>query len=351
MNLPQRTSGARMAAGLALALGGYATWVLRRNRRLRRPPIRGPDGLAYPSRRLFYSDGAEVAYLDAGSGSPVVLIPGADGMKETFRYQVPALEGGHRVLVADLRDRHAPDASFDRLADDVAELMDEAGVPSAVVVGQSLGGAIALRLATRYPERVRGLLISNSLTHITLDHLGLNRTGLIPLARFTTRYLPTGVSRALARLWSRAEVWIFDDSPGWANVVEYALWTGPRTVSSAVSNGRVDLFRRVDLRAELRHVRAPTLVVRGDRDFYMPPHWSDEILQFVPHARCVRVPDTGHCSHISMPGSFNRLLLEWLQEIDATDAPGGDAAASRGGSERAGSGRLPSPRSYSGEGT
>jgi pimeloyl-ACP methyl ester carboxylesterase len=319
MTLPQRTSGARTAAGLALFLGGYAAWVCRRNRRLLRPPVRDPDGLAYPSRRLAYSDGVEVTYLDAGSGNPIVMIPGADGMKETFRYQVPALDGRHRIIVADMRARHEPGASFDRLADDVAELMDECGVESAVILGQSLGGAVALRFATRYPERVRGLVISNSLTRITLEHLGLNRTGLIPLARLTIRYLPTAASRAMARLWSRAEVWVFDDSPGWANVVEYVLWTGSRTVPATISKGRVDLFREVDLRPELRHVRAPTLVVRGDRDFYMPPRWWEEILELVPSSRSVEVPETGHCSHISMPGTFNQTVLEWIREIEATE--------------------------------
>jgi pimeloyl-ACP methyl ester carboxylesterase len=319
MTLPQRTSAARTAAGLALFLGGYAAWVCRRNRRLLRPPVRDPDGLAYPSRRLAYSDGVEVTYLDAGSGNPIVMIPGADGMKETFRYQVPALDGRHRIIVADMRARHEPGASFDRLADDVAELMDECGVESAVVLGQSLGGAVALRFATRYPERVRGLVISNSLTHITLEHLGLNRTGLIPLARLTIRYLPTAASRAMARLWSRAEVWVFDDSPGWANVVEYVLWTGSRTVPATVSKGRVDLFREVDLRPELRHVRAPTLVVRGDRDFYMPPRWWEEILELVPSSRSAEVPETGHCSHISMPGTFNQTVLEWIREIEAAE--------------------------------
>ena len=319
MTLPQRTSAARTAAGLALLLGGYAAWVCRRNRRLLRPPVRDPDGLAYPSRRLVYSDGVEVTYLDAGSGDPIVMIPGADGMKETFRYQVPALDGRHRIIVADMRARHEPEASFDRLADDVAELMDECGVESAVVLGQSLGGAVALRFATRYPERVRGLVISNSLTRITLEHLGLNRTGLIPLARLTIRYLPTAASRAMARLWSRAEVWVFDDSPGWANVVEYVLWTGSRTVPATVSKGRVDLFREVDLRPELRHVRAPTLVVRGDRDFYMPPRWWEEILELVPSSRSAEVPETGHCSHISMPGTFNQTVLEWIREIEAAE--------------------------------
>ncbi|MCK5411223.1 MAG: alpha/beta hydrolase [Gemmatimonadetes bacterium] len=326
MSRSRVSSAGRISAGLALLAAGYTAWVRRRNARLRRPPARAPDGVPYPSRRMIYSDGAEVNYLDLGAGVPVVMIPGADGMKETFRYQLPAFARRHRVIVADVRDRFSPEDTFDRLADDAAELMDERGVESAVVVGQSLGGAIAIRLATRYPERVTGLVVVNSLTHMTLEHLGLNRTGLIPVARLATRYLPTDVARLLADVWSRAEVWIFDNSPGRANIVEYVLWTGPRTVPSAVSKRRVDLFRDVDLRFELPQIRVPMLVVRGPRDFYMPPGWWEEMLAGVPGARCVEIPETGHCSHVSMPGAFNHAVLAWFAGMreDANRWRGGE---------------------------
>lgn len=332
----RRRTNLEAAVGLGLAAAGYTVWVRRRNRNLCRPSVRSPDGYPYAARRVRYSDGAEVACLDVGRGSPIVMIPGADGMKETFRHQIPAFEHGHRVISADLRDRTSSGDTFDRLADDVAELMDAREVPCAVILGQSLGGSIAMRFATRYPQRVSGLVISNSLTHMSFEHVGFNRTGLIPLARFTTRYLPTIASRLLAQLWSRAEVWIYDDSPGWANVVEYALWTGPRTVSSFVSKRRVDLFRDVDLRAEIRRILAPTLVVRGDRDFYMPPDWWRDILAAIPGAVCCEITGTGHCSHISTPGSYNRVVLDWIGELES-GAWAPPVARAEHGAEREGS--------------
>jgi pimeloyl-ACP methyl ester carboxylesterase len=330
-----------------LLAAGYAAWVRRRNARLRRPPVRGPDGVPYPSRRLVYSDGVEVTYHDVGAGLPVVMIPGADGMKETFRYQLPPFSRRYRVIVADVRDRFSRTDTFDRLADDVAERMDERGVESAIVVGQSLGGAIAIRLATRHPERVAGLVVVNSLTRMTFEHLGLNRTGLVPLARVATRYLPTDAARLLADVWSRAEVWIFDNSPGRSNIVEYALGTGPRTVPSAVSKRRVDLFRDVDLRLELPRIRVPTLVVRGPRDFYVPPGWWEEILDGVPGARCVEIPETGHCSHLSMPGAFNHAVLTWISGVcEEASRPGGDAIRPREDANRS---REEASRSRGGE--
>jgi pimeloyl-ACP methyl ester carboxylesterase len=300
----------------------YGWLVVRRNRRIARPPVLDSDGAPLPSGNLVLSDGEEVDYLALRPGGPdeqsapaVVLVPGADGMKETFRYQVPALASRYPVLAASLRRRVPPDATLDRLVDDVSELIEAAGMTGPVVLlGQSLGGAIAMRFAVRFPDRVAALVLSNTLAHVGYDHLGLNRTLLAPAAMATTRYLPTALSRWMARLWSRLEVWIYDASPGRERVIDYALWTGPRTVRSSVSRARVRLLKRMDLRGQLPAIRAPVLVLKGPRDHYVPPSWSHEIVSLVPGAEYREVAGTGHCSHLSMPASFNGTMLGWLRE-------------------------------------
>jgi 3-oxoadipate enol-lactonase len=323
---------------LAVLLAGaaYAAAVLRRNRRLVRPPILGVDGAPLRGRTFTFSDGETVDYVDVGptddpaSGdghasavSALFLVPGADGMKETFRYQVPALARRHRVICASLRERFAPDDTLDRMVDDVAELASAAGLERFVLLGQSLGGSIAMRFAVRDPERATGLVLANTLARIGYEHVGLNRALLTPLAMFTTRYLPTALGRAMARLWSRLDVWIYDSSPGGERVVDYALWTGPRTVPSSVSSARVARLKKVDLRPQLPAIRAPTLVLKGPRDHYVPPAWSHEIASLVPGARYEEVPGTGHCSHVSMPGSFNRRLSRWLEAVARREAGAG----------------------------
>lgn len=322
--------GGSLLPVLGLLAAVYAGLVLLRNRRLVRPPILGIDGAPLPERTFTLSDGETVDFVvvgptdPAGTDStpiahPIFLVPGADGMKETFRYQVPALARRRKVVCATLRRKLSPEDTLDRMVDDVAEmaadLLTTHDSNRFVLLGQSLGGAIAMRLASRYPERVAGLVLSNTLARISYDHLGLNRALLAPLAMSTTRYLPTGVTRVLARAWSRLEVWIYDASPGSMRVIDYALWTGPRTVPSSVSNARVARLKKIDLRPELPSVRAPTLVLKGPRDHYVPPAWSHEIVALVPGARYQEVAGTGHCSHLSMPGSFNGLLLGWLESV------------------------------------
>jgi len=306
-----RLGATALGAGAAAA---YAWAMVRRNRSLQRPPVRDLSGRAYPERTFTYSDGARVSFIDTGEGDVFLLVPGADGIKESFRYQVPAFAERYRTVDADLRGTFAPGDTFDRFVDDLVELTDGLGAGPVHLLGQSLGGPVAMRFAARHPERVRTLVLVNTLYRVSYEHVGLNRTALVPLAMATTRYLPTALARLAARLWSRESVWIFDDSPGSENVVDYALWTGARTVRPGVGGHRVDLLRGLDLRPELAAIRAPTLVVKGPRDAYCPPEWSHEIANLIPDATYAEIHGTGHCSHISMPGAFNRLVLGWVEE-------------------------------------
>jgi pimeloyl-ACP methyl ester carboxylesterase len=219
------------------------------------------------------------------------------------------------VLAPDLRTEFPEGTTFDRLARDLEEVLDARGVERAVVVGQSLGGAIAMRFAASRPARVRGLAVVNSLARVSYAHVGLNRTLLAPVAMATTRYLPTIVARWFAWLWSRLEVWVFDASPGFERVVDYVLWSGPRTVAPRVSSARVNLLKGTDLGPELPRISVPTLVMKGPHDTYVPVAWSKQIAGAIPGARYAEVPRTGHCSHISMPDTFNRILFDWIDGI------------------------------------
>ncbi|WP_420633108.1 alpha/beta fold hydrolase [Candidatus Palauibacter sp.] len=307
----------KFAIGALAGLTGVAWWwaMTRRNTALVRPPIRDASGKALPAATIEYSDGETVEYVDVASGDALVWVPGADGPKETFRYQLPRFARSHRVVCADLRREFAADHGFDRLVDDVAELVDARNLDRFVLIGTSLGSAISLRFASRFPERLRGLVLCNPVARVSYDHVGLNRAVLTPLAMATTRYLPTNLARELARSWSRLGVWIFDDSPGREALIEYALFTGPRTVPPSVSDRRVGHLRKFDILTDLGGITAPALVVKGPHDVYCPVDWAMEIAELLPDAEYVPIPGTGHCSHISRPGAFNEALENWLRKL------------------------------------
>lgn len=323
---------AKVGAGVALA-AAYERWMDARNARRSPVPLRDPEGAVLPTEEMTYTDGASVSVVDRGRGRPVILVPGADGVKETFRYQVDELASRHRVVAADLRDTFPPGVTFDRFARDLYELIRSRETGPAVLLGQSLGGAICMRFAVMYPDLVRGLVLSNTLPRVGYDHVGLNRSILAPVANISVRYLPEPLARLAATGWSELAVWVFDDSPGGEKVVDYVLHWGPRTVSRRVSARRVDLLREVDLGPQLSRIRAPALVVRGPRDFYCSPAWSREIATGIPGARYVEIPDTGHCSHVSMPGRFNAVVSDWISGLDAEAAVGAAGENGREGRE------------------
>lgn len=314
MNRSTRTLG-RLAAGLAAGAAAYfyGKAILDRNAALVRPKVRDAAGDPLPDGAIEYSDGEVVEYIDAGEGHALVWLPGADGPKETFRYQLPRFARDYRVLAADLRCRFGEGDDFDRFVEDILELIETRGVERFTLIGQSLGSAIAMRFASLFPERLEGLILCNPVARVSYEHVGLNRTALIPVAMGTTRYLPTSLSRSLGRMWSKLGVWIFDDSPGRDALIEYALFTGPRTTPERVSDGRVDQLKGRDLTTELSHVRVPALVVKGPHDVYCPVSWALEIADELPDATYVPIPGTGHCSHISRPGAFNQVLASWIE--------------------------------------
>ena len=314
----------KVALGALAGAGAvaYGRAMKARNRAIERPPMRDVNGQPYRIDALTFSDGAVTEYVDVGDGPPIVWIPGADGPKETFRYQFPHFAKRYRLVSADLREDVDEDDDFDRLVDDAEELLDARGIDRCVVVAQSFGCAIALGLAARSQERLAGLVLANPVARISYEHLGLNRTALVPVAQRTTRYLPTWLGRAVARsIWSPLSVWIYDDSPGREALIDYSLHTGGRTVDPRISGRRVALLKGHDLTRDLWRIPVPTLVVKGPHDVYCPVSWALEIADGLPNASYVPIPGTGHCSHVSRPGAFNQVVDSWLDRTLDSGTP------------------------------
>jgi pimeloyl-ACP methyl ester carboxylesterase len=113
-----------------------------------------------------YADvnGLSLYHDEQGSGEPLVLLHGGMAGSEIFAGLAPALAAGRRVVMVDLQG-HGHTAEADRplrpelMASDVAALIGHLGLEQADVLGYSLGGAVALRVAVQHPDRVRRLVL------------------------------------------------------------------------------------------------------------------------------------------------------------------------------------------------
>jgi pimeloyl-ACP methyl ester carboxylesterase len=153
---------------------------------------------------VFANSGLNLHYLERGVGEPVLLIHGLGSSGADWAFQMPALEGGFRVIVPDLPGSGYSDPPHDAygiegFAGALWALLDELDAPRANIIGFSLGGAVALEMALQRPASVPRLALINSLATYRIDHwrkwlearvpialvrvLGMRRTARLTAAR------------------------------------------------------------------------------------------------------------------------------------------------------------------------
>jgi pimeloyl-ACP methyl ester carboxylesterase len=261
-----------------------------------------------------------VHYDERGAGAPVVLLPsGAHDHHDYDELRALLPPDRFRTIALDWPAHGASPpgarpASVTRFAD-VAEALVAAVAPDgAVVVGNSVGGFSAARLAIRRPELVKGLVLVDSggfagrPPHVRLFCALMARPGFLRriYPSFSARYMRARTdadrrAQATGVATTRAD-------PGLRAVAE--LW---RSFASPEH----------DLRADAHRIAAPTLVIWGRRDPVIPVRLGRKIAALVPGARMV-VLDTGHVPHTTDPGAVARALVPFA---DAAFAEQREAAA------------------------
>jgi len=248
--------------------------------------------------RFLEVPGGRLRYLAAGEGEPVLLVHGLGGAAANWVALAPLLLPERRLLVPDLPGHGGssplPAApSLNAYADPLASLLEHEGARAAAVVGHSLGGAIALRLAIRRPEAVRALVLAGAagISSATRSaRYALTITGLLKPGRKIAPHRARIARSALLRhiVFGR---WGAADPPALPPQVVDAFLAGPARHTDTVSAAKA--LVRDDVRYDLDRVACPSLVLWGARDNQLP------IGDAFEYARRLRAPlrviaDCGH---------------------------------------------------------
>jgi 3-oxoadipate enol-lactonase len=249
---------------------------------------------------------ATVSYSLVGpDDAPVVVLSNSLGAtREMWEPQLPAFAERYRVVTYDARghgDSPAPPGPYtlDDLADDMVALLDEVGAERAHLVGLSLGGMSALRLAARDPERVRRLAVlctsAKTDPQPFLDRAETVRAGgTAPLApAIVSRWLTPPYAAEHPDLVAQLEAMIAGcDDEGYAACAE--------------------VVAAVDLRADLGAITAPTLVVSGADDLALPPAHQEAIAAGIAGAELLSVHPGAHLANLEQPDQVTGALLAHL---------------------------------------
>ncbi|MEZ0089106.1 alpha/beta fold hydrolase [Streptacidiphilus sp. EB129] len=286
----------------------------------------GPDGTETSATsaapRTLTVRGRTVRYRETGAGRPVLLLHGVARSLDDWSEQHDLLSGEYRVISVDLAgfggsQRLTEPTTLPGLARAVGEFLDVLGVDEPVrVAGNSLGGAVAMRLAVQSPDRVHSLLLVNS--------AGFGREVTATLRVLAIRPLGRTLLRPSRRASVMAERSIFHDRTFATPArVDRALRLAGRPDGASVmletlhSLGGIRGIRGIDagwrreLLAAVAPLDLPTMVVWGDRDLILPAHHLDAARAAFPRARTHLFPRTGHMPQIERSEELAKLALEF----------------------------------------
>lgn len=255
-------------------------------------------------------------YEDLGSGFPVLLVSGLNGLAAPWRTVAAILATRFRVVSHDhlglggSGPRSGP-CSVDEIAADVLALMDRLGIARAHLVGHSLGGAVVQALAADQPDRVARLVIYASWP---------GRDSYFERVMSARREVLTGMGAEhflrTGPIGIYPPRWIRDND----KVLQAAL---PDLVANFVGEDvmlqRIDACLDHERRSSLARIQARTLVLGLRDDVSTPEHCSEELASLIPGAVLRLLPYGGHNAHVVVPSDVAACLADFLLAVSAED--------------------------------
>lgn len=262
--------------------------------------------------------GGHLDYDVAGGGEPVLLIHSAIADRRLWNREFIDLARRHRAVRFDLRGYggSTPAGGPFSYVEDIGTLLDHLQVRRAFLVGSSMGGARAVDFALTYPERVSGMLLAAPGLSGGLE------PPFTPEEQAAFEY-DERKSTEIAKAWSGGDKARAVDLLG-------ELWC------SALAGSERELFRRMveensaevfeDRSARLAEnerpaftrlaeVKAPTVVLVGDRDNPSSPVFAQRVASAIPNAKLVTVPGADHLVNLSRPREFDAALHSMLRRV------------------------------------
>jgi pimeloyl-ACP methyl ester carboxylesterase len=297
---------------------------------LRRPPS-APTRLAWlPTAPIdtVDADGTRLRYIDVGEGPTLVLLHTLRTQLDMFQKIVPVLAARFRVLALDLPGHgwsDIPDASYDAdyFVHRVGKALDRLQVKDAVIVGESIGGSIALLLAARHHPAVRGVVAINPYDYAA--GRGIRRSSLlanlffgllnVPIVGPTInrlRSLPvvTGILRGGVRRKGALppdlarEIHLVGSRPGQAGAIaalvrHWGSWEARRVEYSAIDR--------------------PVLLLYGDQDWSRDGERAADA-RAIPGAELRVIANAGHFLALDAPDDVLAHLVPWLAGLEGSES-------------------------------
>lgn len=240
------------------------------------------------------------SYLEIGEGKPIVILHGLMGGLSNFNGVTSYFpKQGYKILIPELPVYTMPiiKTSVGTFAKYVKDFMDHLDCKDAILLGNSLGGHIALLCTKMFPEKIKGLVITGS-------------SGLYESAMGES-YPKRGDYEYIK---AKAENVFYDPSIATKEIVDEVY---------ATVNDRNKLIRTLAMaKSAIRHnmakdlpkMKTPTCIIWGRNDNVTPPEVANDFNKLLPDSDLFWIDKCGHAAMMEHPEEFNKLLHSWLLE-------------------------------------
>ena len=267
--------------------------------------------------------GAKIWYQMTGSGETIAQIHGAGFGHDNFASISPLLAKRFRVLDYDMRgyglsDRPGQNYTIDVWADDLSSIMERLDIPTAHIHGTSMGGMVALKFASRYPEKTKSLTVGCSACKadqtMKLTFIGWQR--MAKKGGMGSRLLAETIAiQALSRN--------FLDGPEGKKMVDLIQEVLEKNNDVEVFLQACQTLIDLDIKDEISRIRAPTLVMVGDQDIMTPLDQGPEggggmeIHRQIDGSTLKIIEGCGHTFLFEKPEESTSIISDFIEKLES----------------------------------
>ncbi|WP_417516289.1 alpha/beta fold hydrolase [Minwuia sp.] len=253
------------------------------------------------------------AYIDRGTGAPIVFLHGIGGNADNWLPQINELFADFRCIAWNMPGYGGNPAvgemTFAGMADALAGLLDELGLETATFCGLSMGGYLAQEVLARHPERVRALILM--CTSASFGKPG----GDFQTEFLAARLKPLDAGKTPADIAPKLAAGMA--SPKAGPEVAGALIASMQRIPAETYRAALNCLVTFDRSDNVKNIACPALLIAGEEDKTAPAAVMERMAQRIDGAAFHVIPEAGHIANIEAPAATNRLIADFMKELDA----------------------------------
>lgn len=260
-------------------------------------------------------DGKQTHYIVKGNGPSIILIHGFLFDSSCWQYTIDTLARNYRVYAIDLwgfgySTREPLQLSYQLFSNQILFFMDQLNIDHTVLVGQSLGGGIAMTFAVEHPDRVSQLVLVDAAGLPNPEPISARMFMLPGVGEFLLRLPVDAIRRRMLN-----DFFLFDPAVITPEQFQLLFWSQKiaGSIASALSIMRGRFADKLEASIkQLATTAVPILVIWGENDRAISPEIGRSMHACLPDSEFVLLESAGHVPNLEQPQAFNRALLAFL---------------------------------------